>query len=202
MKCFVLVTYHRGCICSHDFVTSFFGAYNAHFFLKYDLSDPLISHIFILTCPGAEIHLSITTIYVNYNTDKFHNAFVHLYWLLHISIVSYITPSFMAKFSPYIHWMKFWYYHMYYLHSEQSLLKMWIKVHLKIWIIASIISIFIIILTSTAFYVERTVETKCLWLVFHVKLFLQSFIIITFCHNIIDVRKKYCLLNSLHFFSN
>ena len=97
VKYFVLVTYNRKYINSHAFIISVFSTYHAHFFLKYELSDPLIPSILLLPCPGLLMKISGITMYVNDNTDNSHNAFSHLYFLLHPYVVSFIIPSFMNQ---------------------------------------------------------------------------------------------------------
>ena len=76
--------------------------------------------------------------------------------------------------------------------------KMWVKFYFLIFFPNYIILIFTIILTSTAFYGESTVETKCLWLDFYVKFILQCFSIIMFFHNIIKGKKVVLLTPYIH----
>ena len=82
------------------------------FCLKYNLSDPLIPSVFLLSCPVSLIYLYINTLYVNDNTDNIHNSFSHMYCLIHTSVLSYIIPSFMKTFPRTSSEWKFSYDHM------------------------------------------------------------------------------------------
>ena len=143
------------------------------------------------------MHLYIITLYVNDNTDNSHNSFAHLYYLLHSYEVSYIIISFMKNIlvHPVNEKLYLFVYSGYIL--SRFIWKMWLRIDLHICLIDFIIAIFIMILTSTSFYGESTVESKILWMNFHVKLCLQCFSIIMFCHNRIIVRKTF-IIKFLH----
>ena len=92
---FVLIKYNLSLIHYHDFITRIFSVYKAHFYPKYVFYDTLIPSTLILPRPRELMHLYIITLYVNYRTDNRHNAFAHIYCLLHPSVISYIIPYFM-----------------------------------------------------------------------------------------------------------
>ena len=196
------VTDNWSCINSHDFIIIFFSAYHAHFLnLKYALSYQSMPSILLLPWPRSLMHIYTTNIYVNANTVNSHIEFAKSVFFA-TSICSTIYHITLSEQVILIHPVNKC-FHMFKCSSyimNRVIWKMWVKIYPHHSLIYYIILVFILILTDTDLYWESQVEAKFLWINFHVKFYLQCFIIIMFYHNIIIVNQKSSLLICLHLF--